>query len=502
MVESIDYNANGQRTAVRYGNGTVTDYSYEDSTLRLLAITTTGPGPDTSATEGPSRVLQDIRYTYDPVGTVTRIENHSFEAAFCYGQPANPLSEYTYDALYRLVRSTGRRAPSTSPPPQDEFMLSCPPRPEARRVLEDYAQVFGYDDSGNLIHVGEEGPVRSTSRLDVAPDSNRLACEPYDANGNPLAWQGLRRLEWGSADTLLHTELPDGRGESSFLYDHGRARVAKLERRAGVDGGQLDTRETVYVGDYRSTRATSGPATTEQQTVSVTDDGTCVCLVGYEPDEDHWSYRYQLHDAQGSVAWEVDALGQPLNYQEYLAYGAGAFITADERAQAEDKEFGYSGKEFDTRSGLSYFGERYYSASRGRWLSPDPLGSPGGLNLYAFVEGNPVSKIDTTGEMGVWLSSVIGAVVTLGTGYAAGSTLGHAMGVGSGFLMGTLAGAVGATAGGVLAGAGVPAIFTTAASTALMSAAGSLVGHFTGQLSMRRAAAAGWSPLAVSAIGG
>jgi hypothetical protein len=40
---------------------------------------------------------------------------------------------------------------------------------------------------------------------------------------------------------------------------------------------------------------------------------------------------------------------------------------------------------------------RLYSATLNRFVSPDPLGPTGGLNLYAYAEGDPLSYIDPLG---------------------------------------------------------------------------------------------------------
>jgi RHS repeat-associated protein len=63
-----------------------------------------------------------------------------------------------------------------------------------------------------------------------------------------------------------------------------------------------------------------------------------------------------------------------------------------------------SGKERDGESGLDYSHYRYYASSMGRWTSPDPSGltfanpaNPQSLNLYAYVNNNPLSFVDPTG---------------------------------------------------------------------------------------------------------
>jgi hypothetical protein len=44
-----------------------------------------------------------------------------------------------------------------------------------------------------------------------------------------------------------------------------------------------------------------------------------------------------------------------------------------------------------------YYGYRFYNPSLGRWLSRDPLGERGGINLYGFVGNNPVLNMDGLG---------------------------------------------------------------------------------------------------------
>ena len=64
IVQSVSYDPRGRRQNIAYGNGTSSAYAYDPETFRLTRLTTTRPG-DTGA-------LQDLSYTYDPVGNITQ----------------------------------------------------------------------------------------------------------------------------------------------------------------------------------------------------------------------------------------------------------------------------------------------------------------------------------------------------------------------------------------------------------------------------------------------
>jgi RHS repeat-associated protein len=62
--------------------------------------------------------------------------------------------------------------------------------------------------------------------------------------------------------------------------------------------------------------------------------------------------------------------------------------------------FGYKGKVgyyTDTESGLQLLTYRYYDPNAGRFITRDPISYVGGINIYAYINNNPIGKIDVLG---------------------------------------------------------------------------------------------------------
>lgn len=58
---------------------------------------------------------------------------------------------------------------------------------------------------------------------------------------------------------------------------------------------------------------------------------------------------------------------------------------------------GFTGQRWDEETGLYFFKNRHYSPKLGRFLEPDPIGLGDGLNMFTYVENNPLNMVDVYG---------------------------------------------------------------------------------------------------------
>ncbi len=97
---------------------------------------------------------------------------------------------------------------------------------------------------------------------------------------------------------------------------------------------------------------------------------------------DHLGTPQVLTDGAGTVAWKA----------AYTPFG-GAVTSIS----AVENPFRFPGQYYDQETGLHYNYYRYYNPPIGRYLTPDPIGLEGGINLFTYVRGNPLRWIDWWG---------------------------------------------------------------------------------------------------------
>jgi RHS repeat-associated protein len=337
--------------------------------------------------------------------------------------------DFVYDAHYRLVRTTGRvhqallehdYVPGTGGTIKGTRHLSF----NNGNALERFTQHFDYDASGNLREIRHVGETRSwTTAMWVSPVSIRSlpALDPsgipvqapetkFDAAGNLRGLAHLRELTWSWRGTLARAVVIHRAGgtddDEVYTYGADRMRVRKVATRV-VHGGQVETIEKVYLDGCERKRVTRGGTVVLERWTShfAVGDRRVALLhrwvrddLGRETDDvAQHRIHFQIGTHQGSSAFEVDADGNVISYEEYFAHGGTAFVADDAVREVEYKDYRYSGKERDDATILYYYGHRYYAPWIRRWLSPDPIGPEDDLNLYQFVLGDPVGNVDPDG---------------------------------------------------------------------------------------------------------
>jgi len=108
-------------------------------------------------------------------------------------------------------------------------------------------------------------------------------------------------------------------------------------------------------------------------------------------EKDNKTYYYH-YDGLGSVIALTDK-----NQKITDSYSYDSFGNLKRQGNKVKNSYAYTGREFDKETGLYYYRNRYYDSKIGRFITTDPIGYAGGINLYAYVGNNPVNWIDSYG---------------------------------------------------------------------------------------------------------
>jgi len=114
----------------------------------------------------------------------------------------------------------------------------------------------------------------------------------------------------------------------------------------------------------------------------------------------------------------VDSAGNTIKRVDYDSFGN---IISDSNASFE-VPFGFSGGLHDIDTGLVRFGARDFDPGIGRWTAKDPIDFAGGdVNLYGYVQNNPVNFVDPFGYIAGIPDNLIGTGL-VGAGFVFIST--------------------------------------------------------------------------------
>ncbi|WP_244160367.1 RHS repeat-associated core domain-containing protein [Pseudomonas graminis] len=354
-------------------------------------------------------------YTYDAAGQLTDIDDSR----------RGELS-YRYDPVSRLINATSRLGVET----------------------------FAFDPASNLLN-DSDAPVRRP--LDPEPVRHKLIDNllrdyagshyEYDERGNQTErWtNGLRsELHWDLFDRLVH--FRDSRLTVDFGYDplgrrlykfskaHYRPRPeagtgwnenehARKERELGCgftlygwDGDNLawESSPPPYAGALgRTVHYIHEPGTfvpvaqaIRHETIRLVSQPTYQGRYNFKEDP-LWNYKPVALPIDTLAWYQCDHLGTP---QEITDQNGNTAWSAQYKAWGEAKEqrsefaqqvgltnpIRFQGQYHDHETGLHYNRHRYYDPKVGRFISKDPIGYSGGLNLYAYA-ANPVEWIDPLG---------------------------------------------------------------------------------------------------------
>jgi RHS repeat-associated protein len=439
FVTNIDYDAKGQRMLIVLGSAnTQTEYTYDPLTFRLTNLTTTRPSD--------SVVLQDLGYTYDPVGNITYIQDDAdiHNVVFFRNVRVEPSADYTYDAIYRLILASGREQLGLGPlPPQPTSYNDVPrvnlPHPGDGKAMGTYTEKYQYDGVGNFLQFVHQGAnpanpgwTRAYSYNEISPleagkTNNRLSStaisgtqmlnEPYtyDQHGSMASMPQLQAMQWDFKEELLMTQRQavngndqDGKNHQGqrtyYVYDAAGQRVRKTTQSSA--GIKID--ERFYVGGFELYREydSAGNITLARETLHVMDGTKRVALVETKTADSSappgslpvTTTRYQFGNHVGTACLELDQYADVITYEEYYPYGGTSYQAGRTLAEVSLKRYRYIGKERDSETGFYYCSTRYYVPWLGRWISTDPKSIAGGINLYSYSRENPVVLHDPGGQ--------------------------------------------------------------------------------------------------------
>jgi RHS repeat-associated protein len=233
--------------------------------------------------------------------------------------------------------------------------------------------VYGYDHASNLLSITPNGATQSFAYT----STNSITSGTYDANGSPSVLSG-KSYKWDRANRMVHFANTANNTGSTFVYD-GLGRLVRV----------VDTHAGAITADHSYTwcgnvRCLAHDNTQSGSPVSTQyfDQGAIISGTSY----------YYVKDQLGSVTHLVTSTGSVASQYSYDPYGNRTTVSG-----TVVSDVGYAGYFYHAVSGLEFTLYRAYDPTHARWLNRDPIGETGGVNLYAYVNADPLDFVDPFG---------------------------------------------------------------------------------------------------------
>jgi RHS repeat-associated protein len=232
---------------------------------------------------------------------------------------------------------------------------------------------FGYDKGANRISE-TVGASTTSFTYNSVNELTGLSPDNYDKDGEPLTL-GAQSFKWDAADRVISAS--SGANTTKFAYDglNHRTRITQI-----VSGKTVSDKFYFWFGNnvLLETNAAGDNALTKRYFA----EGVIQQAQPF----------YYATDQLGSVRELVDASGVVQASYDYDPYGVRSQLMG-----TENSDFGFAALFHESQSGLDLARYRDYNAPLRRWLSRDPIGEPGGINLYAYVANGPTDAADPLG---------------------------------------------------------------------------------------------------------